>query len=149
MISYISGKIKRKTAELLFLEVNDIVYEVLIPKAIMNVLENDFSEGASLDLVTYHYLHVEPSRSKPILIGFLNEIEKELLILLEQFDNLCRRGCIIYDPINFRYLIVKNKDAFVLFDNLEKKSKEIEEFLREKLSPMLFPKTGDKRFSLK
>lgn len=82
MISYISGKIKRKTAESLFLKVNDIVYEVLIPKAIMNVLENDFPEGASLDLVTYHYLHVESSRSKPVLIGFLNEIEKEFF---EQF----------------------------------------------------------------
>jgi Holliday junction DNA helicase RuvA len=33
-------------------------------------------------LVTYHYVQVEPSRSKPILIGFLNEIEKEFF---EQF----------------------------------------------------------------
>ena len=32
--------------------------------------------------IHYHYLHVEPSRSKPILIGFLNEIEREFF---EQF----------------------------------------------------------------
>ncbi len=82
MISYISGKIKRKTAESLFLDVNGIVYEVLIPKAIMTVLENNLPSDGSAELVTYHYLHVEPSRSKPILIGFLNEIEKEFF---EQF----------------------------------------------------------------
>ena len=82
MISYISGKIKRKTAECLFIDVNGIVYEVLIPKAIMGVLENSASGDEVVELVTYHYLHVEPSRSKPILIGFLNEIEREFF---EQF----------------------------------------------------------------
>lgn len=82
MISYISGKIKRKTEEGLFIEVNGIVYEVLVPRAVMNVLENNLSSDGCVELVTYHYLHVEPSRSKPILIGFLNEIEKEFF---EQF----------------------------------------------------------------
>jgi len=82
MISYISGKIKRKTAECLFIDVNGIVYEVLIPKAIMGVLENSAPNDEVTELVTYHYLHVEPSRSKPILIGFLNEIEREFF---EQF----------------------------------------------------------------
>ena len=75
--------------------------------------------------------------------------EKDLVNLLDQFDNLCRKGCIIYDPNNSRYLIVKNKNCFALFDTLEKKSNETEQFLRQKLSPMLFPKTGDKRFSLR
>lgn len=82
MISYICGKIKRKTEECLFIDVNGIVYEVLIPKAVMNVLENNLFPDGNIELVTYHYLHVEPSRSKPILIGFLNEVEKEFF---EQF----------------------------------------------------------------
>lgn len=82
MISYISGKIKRKTEECLFIDVNGIVYEVLIPKAIMGALENSGAGDEVVELVTYHYLHVEPSRSKPILIGFLNEIEREFF---EQF----------------------------------------------------------------
>lgn len=82
MISYISGKIKRKTEECLVIDVNGIAYEVLIPKAVMNVLENNLPSDGSVELVTYHYLHVEPSRSKPILIGFSNEVEKEFF---EQF----------------------------------------------------------------
>jgi Holliday junction DNA helicase RuvA len=30
-----------------------------------------------LSLITYHYLHIDQSRGMPVLIGFLNEIEKE------------------------------------------------------------------------
>jgi Holliday junction DNA helicase RuvA len=48
----------------------------------MDVLENNLPSDGNVELVTYHYLHVEPSRSKPVLIGFLNEIEKEFF---EQF----------------------------------------------------------------
>lgn len=82
MISYICGKIKRKAEECLFIDVNGIVYEVLIPKAVMNVLQNNLSSDGNVELVTYHYLHVEPSRSKPMLIGFLNEVERDFF---EQF----------------------------------------------------------------
>ena len=31
----------------------------------------------SIKLITYHYHHTDPARSIPVLIGFLNEIEKE------------------------------------------------------------------------
>ena len=64
------------------IDVNGLAYEVLVPKAIMAVLENSLSSDGKIELVTYHYLQVEPSRSKPVLIGFLNEIEKEFF---EQF----------------------------------------------------------------
>jgi Holliday junction DNA helicase RuvA len=77
MISYISGRVRRKAEECIFVDVNGIVYEILIPKAVMNVIENNLSSDGCVELVTYHYLHVEPSRSKPILIGFLNEVERE------------------------------------------------------------------------
>lgn len=82
MISYISGKIKRRGEESLFIDINGLVYEVFIPKAIMSALESSILPGEMIELVTYHYLHVEPSRSKPILIGFSNEIEREFF---EQF----------------------------------------------------------------
>ena len=53
MISYISGKIKRKSEECLVIEVNGIAYEVLIPKAVMNVLKNNTSSDENIELVTY------------------------------------------------------------------------------------------------
>ncbi len=82
MISYICGKVKRKTEECLFVDVNGLVYEILVPSAVMNVLESSPCADGTVELVTYHYLHVEPSRSKPVLIGFLNEVEKDFF---EQF----------------------------------------------------------------
>lgn len=82
MISYINGKIKKRTEECLFIDVSGIVYEVLIPKAVMEILDSNLSLDETVELVTYHYLQVEPSRSKPILIGFLNEVEREFF---EQF----------------------------------------------------------------
>jgi Holliday junction DNA helicase RuvA len=40
-------------------------------------LENSAQPGGSITLITYHYLQVEPSKGFQVLIGFLNEIEKE------------------------------------------------------------------------
>lgn len=77
MISYITGKIKIKNEESLVIDINGLAYEVLVPKAVMNALENRVSSDGNIELVTYHYLHVEPSRSRPVLIGFLNEVEKD------------------------------------------------------------------------
>lgn len=82
MIAHISGKIKRKSEEFLIIDVGGISYEVLVPRAVMNILENNLSCDGCVELVTYHYHHLEPSRSKPILIGFLNEVEKDFF---EQF----------------------------------------------------------------
>ena len=82
MISYISGRIKRKFEEALVIDVQGIAYEVLVPKAVMSILEDNLPSDGSIELVTYHYLHVEPSRSKPILIGFSNEVERDFF---EQF----------------------------------------------------------------
>lgn len=82
MISYIRGKIKQKREDSLIIDVNGLAYEVLVSGAVMEALPGAVSADEQLELVTYHYLQVEPSRSKPILIGFLNEIEKEFF---EQF----------------------------------------------------------------
>lgn len=77
MISRISGRVINRREDAITLEVNGISYDVLIPGAVMNCLERQVQEDGMLSLITYHYLQVEPSKSFPFLIGFLNEIEKE------------------------------------------------------------------------
>ncbi|MBI3990610.1 MAG: Holliday junction branch migration protein RuvA [Candidatus Omnitrophica bacterium] len=76
MISRISGKIKHRGENFLHLEVQGICYEVLVPGCIMQMLDGVITDGA-VELVTYHYYQMEPSRSIPVLIGFINEIERE------------------------------------------------------------------------
>ena len=82
MISHITGKLKKKRDLSIILEIGAISYEVLIPPAVMNGIDGSKNEDGTISLVTYHYYHMDPSRAIPVLIGFINEIEKEFF---EQF----------------------------------------------------------------
>ncbi len=77
MISRISGMIELRKEGSLIVNMGGICYEVLIPLAVMNALEKENGLEGKVDLVTYHYYQMEPSRAVPVLIGFKNEIEKE------------------------------------------------------------------------
>ncbi|MCX5692370.1 MAG: helix-hairpin-helix domain-containing protein [Candidatus Omnitrophica bacterium] len=77
MICRVSGKIVDRKDDAVVLDVNGICYEVLIPGAVMQYLENSVQPDGSISLITYHYLQVEPSKGFQVLIGFLNEVEKE------------------------------------------------------------------------
>jgi len=77
MISRISGKLVEKKEDLIVLDVNGICYEVLIPGAVMQCLEDSIQPDGVVSLITYHYFQLEPSKGFQCLIGFLNEIEKE------------------------------------------------------------------------
>ncbi|MDD4203443.1 MAG: OB-fold domain-containing protein [Candidatus Omnitrophica bacterium] len=72
MISRIRGKIREKHAMHLLLDVGDITYEILMPPAVIAAIETE-----QVELVTYHYHKVDQNKSVPILIGFINEVEKE------------------------------------------------------------------------
>ncbi len=75
MIARISGRIIEKNQDCLLIDIGGISYEVFIPSTVMQRLQHD--DNSEIQLVTYHYHQVEPSRSTPVLIGFLNEVEKE------------------------------------------------------------------------
>jgi len=77
MIARISGKIIERGSGFLIIEAGGFCYEVLIPQAVMQNIEESVPADGQVSLITYHYHQVEPSRSIPVLIGFLNEIEKE------------------------------------------------------------------------
>lgn len=77
MISHITGKLKQKKESSIILEINGICYEILIPQAVMKCLDDNIATDGLINLVTFHYHQVEPARSTPVLVGFLNEIEKE------------------------------------------------------------------------
>lgn len=80
MIARISGKVIKQNQNSLFIDVSGICYEVLVPAAIMRRIDKELDKDIPLTLVTYHYHNIEPARSVPILIGFLNEIEKDFFL---------------------------------------------------------------------
>jgi len=78
MISHIRGKIAKRKGSSLILDVEGgMSYEVLIPGCVMKAIDGNVASDGSIKLITYHYHHTDPARSIPVLIGFLNEIEKE------------------------------------------------------------------------
>jgi len=76
MISAIKGKLIRRSESSVSIEREGLTYEVFIPIAVFNELK-DISEGEEVSLFTFHYCTLDPSKSFPVLIGFMNEIEKE------------------------------------------------------------------------
>lgn len=77
MIARIRGKIIQRNTNCLLIETGGLCYEVYLPQAVMQRIDDNVSTDKEVNLITFHYHQVEPSRSTPILIGFLNEVEKE------------------------------------------------------------------------
>ncbi len=77
MISRINGKVLEKGLNYLILDLGGLSYEVFIPACVMQGLDKSILPDGSVSLLTYHYYQVEQSKSTPVLIGFLNQVEKD------------------------------------------------------------------------
>ncbi len=80
MIVRIKGKLLEQGVSSLFLEVQGLVYEVLVPVAVLSQASEQASPTGELQLVTYHYYQLEPSRAVPVMIGFFNDLEKDFFL---------------------------------------------------------------------
>lgn len=81
MIAGISGKLVEKGSNYLVLDVNGISYQVVIPTTVMQRIDDVVGTDGKITLKTFHYLQTDPAKSVPILIGFLNDIEKDFFEL--------------------------------------------------------------------
>ncbi len=77
MIVQISGKILKKRALGIVIELNGISYEVMISPAVMKSIDAACGADGIITLITYHYYQLDQSKAIPVLVGFVNEIEKE------------------------------------------------------------------------
>ena len=66
-----------KGANYLVLDTGGICYQVFIPQTVMQRLGENINGDGTLTLKTFHYFQVEPSKTTPVLIGFLNDVEKD------------------------------------------------------------------------
>ncbi len=76
MIYNLEGRIVRSNQNKVYLEAGHITYEVLMPESVLARL-NDYIKDEKVGLIIYHYLQADQHRLYPVLIGFLNELEKE------------------------------------------------------------------------
>lgn len=77
MISYLEGKLWRRDGDRVVVLVNGVGYEVLLPEVVRRRLE-DRRVGPDGDRVELHVFYCHPERhQRPLLIGFLEETERE------------------------------------------------------------------------
>lgn len=80
MISAIAGKVTEKKENALVIACGALSYEVLVPRSVLQrVQENQDSDG-NVRLITYHYLQVSPSSASPVLVGFFNKLERDFFL---------------------------------------------------------------------
>jgi Holliday junction DNA helicase RuvA len=80
MITAIKGKISRQSEAAIILEANGLSYEILTPVSVLQrIKENQDSDG-NIRLITYHYYQMTPSSGVPVLVGFLNEVERDFFL---------------------------------------------------------------------
>ncbi len=82
MIVRLNGKLVEKNGNVLIVDVHGLQYEVIVPLCIVNRIEEGVDKDGNIRLITYHYFQMDPARGFPVLVGFLNEIEKDFF---EQF----------------------------------------------------------------
>ena len=80
MITAIKGKISFESPLAVTLETNGLSYEILTPLSVLQrIKENQDSDG-NIRLITYHYYQMTPSSGVPVLVGFLNEVERDFFL---------------------------------------------------------------------
>ena len=80
MIARLKGKVVEKKDLAVVLDVGGIFYEVSIPASVSQRLDAAKGTDGCITLITYHYLQIGPSSGVPILVGFLNEVEKDFFL---------------------------------------------------------------------
>ena len=81
MIAKIRGKVIKKNELSVVVDVSGIAYEVLVPPVIMKAIDHAQDSEGAVSLVTYHYYQMDTAKAIPVLVGFLNEIEREFFEL--------------------------------------------------------------------
>lgn len=77
MISRITGKIVKTGEASVVLDVHGFGYEVMVPPVVMKSIDKATADDGTVSFITYHYYQMDQSKAIPVLVGFLNEIEKE------------------------------------------------------------------------
>ena len=138
MISRICGKVVEKGINYLTLELGGICYEVFVPAAVMQRLDQNIGADGIISLKTYHYLQTEPSKTTPILIGFLNDIEKDFFEIFITVSGIGPRAALkaINKPISLIAKAIDEGDT-VFLKSLpgigEQRAKEIVAKLQNKV----------------
>ena len=80
MIAAIKGKITAYLETTVIVDTGALSYEVFVPVSVLQRLQENQDSNGNVQLITYHYLQVSPSSANEVLVGFLNEVERDFFL---------------------------------------------------------------------
>lgn len=115
MIAYLRGPILRRTDEVLVVEAGGIGYEVHLPAVVARGLPVT-RDGGPQTVALYISYFATQNQPKPLLIGFLNEIEQEFFERFITVDGMGPTKAMkaIIHPIHVIADAIERKDALFL-----------------------------------
>ena len=75
MIYKIKGKLVRCEENTVILELTGIFYKINTPKTVFDFLINEKFD--TVELIIYHYINIDKNKGIPVLVGFLEELERD------------------------------------------------------------------------
>jgi Holliday junction DNA helicase RuvA len=75
MIYRLRGKPVKKEENRIILDIGGVFYEINIPRTVFTQLNKE--ETNCVELVIYHYFNLDKTKAIPVLIGFIEDLERE------------------------------------------------------------------------
>ncbi len=94
MIVRMSGQVLEKNEYAVVLNVGGVSYEILVPAPILQRLDEQKDEKGQVTFTTYHYFQMSQSSGVPVLVGFLNEIEKDFFLQIITVSGIGPRAAV-------------------------------------------------------
>ena len=94
MIARLVGKLVEKRDQSLVINVLGVFYEVVVPASVLLRVEETKDNDGHINLITYHYFQLGPGSGNPVLIGFINEIERDFFLQFIKVSGIGPRAAV-------------------------------------------------------
>lgn len=94
MIVQMKGDLVEKRVHSVILRVHGIDYEIWVPRSVAQRIDDTRDEHDQVSLVTYYYFQLSQSSGQPILIGFINEVERDFFLQFIKVSGIGPRAAV-------------------------------------------------------
>ncbi len=94
MIVKLSGKLIQKAEQSLILNVQGVHYEILVPGSVLSRIDQHLNSDSHVDLIVYHYFQIGTGSGFPVMVGFLNEVERDFFLQFIKVSGIGPRAAI-------------------------------------------------------
>lgn len=94
MIVKIIGKLVEKKDQSIVINIHGLHYEVVVPTSVLHRLDQNIDSDGNVQLISYHYFQLGQGHGAPMLIGFINEIERDFFLQIIKVSGIGPRAAV-------------------------------------------------------